>query len=302
MTRFQVRHKLRKACSIAKSTAVETLKVKQANVKASTTMLKATVVGLGTASTVLALVAVSPSAFAATIVGTELVLSVDVSGSVNSTEFNLQRQGYVDAFRNPTIQEQIAKIPGGIAATLSYWSFSAQQSVPWFLITDATSANAFADAIESTTRPFSGSTGIANAIDFAVNLLNTNDYDGTRRVIDISGDGVENVSSDDGLKTARDNAVQAGIIINGLPILTGDPDLDDYYQENVIGGSGSFLIAANDFSDFGNAVTQKIGREIKPDQPVPEPITILGSLAAGGIGVVLRRKKKQKDTGNTVSL
>ncbi|PMB03296.1 hypothetical protein CEN49_23655 [Fischerella thermalis CCMEE 5273] len=90
-----------------------------------------------------------------------------------------------------------------------------------------------ADAIESTTRPFSGSTGIANAIDFAVNLLNTNDYDGTRRVIDISGDGIENVSSDDGLKTARDNAVQAGIIINGLPILTGDPDLDDYYQRMI---------------------------------------------------------------------
>jgi len=115
-------------------------------------------------------------------------------------------------------------------------------------------------------------------------------------------DGVENVTSDDGLKTARDNAVQAGIIINGLPILTGDPDLDDYYQENVIGGSGSFLIAANNFSDFGNAVTQKIGREIKPDKPVPEPITILGSLAAGGVGIVLRRQKKQKDTANSVRL
>jgi len=188
MTKFQVRQKLHKACSIAKSTALEALKVRQANVKLSKTMLNATVVGLGTASTVLALGAISPSVFAATIVGTELVLSVDVSGSVNSSEFNLQKQGYADAFRNPTIQEEIAKIPGGIAATLSYWSFSAQQSVPWFLITDATSANAFADAIESTTRPFSGSTGIANAIDFAANLLNTNDYDGTRRVIDVSGD------------------------------------------------------------------------------------------------------------------
>ncbi|MGJ5673762.1 MAG: PEP-CTERM sorting domain-containing protein [Nostochopsis sp.] len=298
MTRFQIRQKFCKACSMAKSTAVEALNVRQANVKSSTTILQATVVALGTASTILALGAISPSAFAATIVGTELVLSVDVSGSVDSSEFNLQKQGYVDAFRNPTIQDQIANVPGGIAVTLSYWSSSAEQSVPWYLITDATSANLFADAIESTTRPFSGSTSIDNAIDYAANLINTNDYDGTRKVIDVSGDGAENVTSDASLRATRDNAVQSGITINGLPILNDDPDLDDYYKDNVIGGSGSFSIAANDFTDFGDAVTQKIGREIKPEQPVPEPITILGSLVAGGMGIVLHRKKKQKNTVN----
>ncbi|GAB1543908.1 DUF1194 domain-containing protein [Scytonema sp. NUACC21] len=253
--------------------------------------------GLGTASAILALGVLSPLAsFAATIVGTELVLSVDVSGSISSNEFNLQRQGYVNAFRNPVIQNQIAKVPGGVAVALSYWSTNAVQSVPWTLLTDAVSANAFADAIAAAPRSSSGSTGIANAINFARNLIDNNDFVGNRRVIDVSGDGVENVSSVNTLRAARDNAVNAGIIINGLPILDGSSTLESYYSNNVVGGSGSFVIAANNFLDFENAITQKIGREIAPD-PVPEPLTILGSLAAGTIGVALRRKyQQQKDS------
>ncbi|ARV63271.1 hypothetical protein BZZ01_27525 [Nostocales cyanobacterium HT-58-2] len=256
--------------------------------------------GLGTASAVLALGTLSPSAsFAATIVGTELVLSVDVSGSITSSEFNLQRKGYANAFRNPTIQNQIAALPGGLAATLSYWSTNAVQSVPWTLISDAASANKFADAIEAVSRPSSGNTGIANAITFAQNLLDSNDFVGNKRIIDVSGDGRENVKSDTALRAARDNAVNAGIIINGLPILGSSANLDTYYKDNVIGGSDSFVIAANNFSTFGDAVAQKIGREVAPPpNPVPEPLTILGSLAAGSFGVALRRKYKQtpKDT------
>jgi hypothetical protein len=325
MTRFQVRRKLRRACSKAKYVVFGTLTVGQTDIcqggfresigKATLNFLPtyfqnkytrgAAVIGLGTASAVLALGALSPSAsFAATIVGTELVLSVDVSGSISKSEFNLQRQGYVNAFRNPTIQNTIASLPGGLAATVSYWSSNAVQSVPWTLITNAAEANAFADAIEASTRPSSGLTGITNAITFAQNLLDTNDFIGNKRVIDVSGDGPENVRSIADLRTARDNAVNAGIIINGLPILGSTRStLDEYYTNNVIGGSGSFVIAANDFSNFGDAVTQKIGREVAPDpervpDPVPEPLTILGSLAAGSFGVALRRKynkQQQKD-------
>ncbi|MCX7594364.1 MAG: PEP-CTERM sorting domain-containing protein [Fischerella sp.] len=270
-----------------------TKRLRQATAKGKTVFL-----GLGTISTLVTLSVLSPSAsFAATIVDTELVLSVDVSGSVDSSEFNLQRQGYANAFRNPTIQEQIAALPGGIATTLSYWGSDAEQSLPWFHITDAASANAFADAIAATKRPFSGATGVANAIDFAKNLLDTNDYDGKRKVIDVSGDGRDNVSGVGKLQVARDKAVDAGIVINGLPILNDEPDLDRYYQDNVIGGSGSFTIPANDFSNFEKAVTKKIGREIVKSKPeVPEPVTILGSLTAGGVGVALRRKKIQQST------
>jgi Protein of unknown function (DUF1194) len=276
MTRFQVRKKLHTICSTGR--------------------LKASVVSLGTATAVLTLGVLSPLAsFAATIVGTELVLSVDVSGSISNSEFNLQRQGYVNAFKNPVIQNQIANLPGGLAATLSYWSRGAVQSVPWTLITDAASANAFADAIGATVRPFAGSTRIGPAINFAKNLIETNDFIGNRKVIDVSGDGRSNVSA---TQAARNNAVNAGIIINGLPILAGNSSLETFYRDNVIGGSGSFVIAANNFSDFESAVTQKIGREIasNPD-PVPEPLTILGSIAAGTIGVALRRKyQQQKDS------
>ncbi|GAA6618952.1 PEP-CTERM sorting domain-containing protein [Scytonema sp. NUACC26] len=274
MSRFQIRRKLRAICSTGR--------------------LKTSVVSLGTASAVLTLGVLSPLAsFAATVVDTELVLSVDVSGSVDNNEFNLQRQGYVNAFKNPSIQNQIANLPGGIAATLSYWSDNAVQSVPWTLITNTAQANAFADAIAAAPRASNDNTGIANAINFAQNLLDTNDFIGNRRVIDVSGDGSENVSSLNALRAARDNAVNAGIIINGLPILNDDADLGTYYSNNVIGGAGSFVTAASNFSDVNGAVAQKIGREVAP---VPEPLTILGSLAAGTIGVALRRKyQQQKD-------
>jgi Protein of unknown function (DUF1194) len=314
MTRFQVRKKLRKACSKAKNVAVETLSIGQRNVsqgKASMNFvptcfpnvssiyrLGATVMGLGTASAVLTLGVLSPSAsFAATIVGTELVLSVDVSGSVSSDEFNLQRQGYVNAFRNSDIQNKITVLPGGIAATLSYWASSAVQSVPWTRITNAAEANAFADALAAAARPFGGGTDIDNAINYASSLIATNDFEGNRKVIDVSGDGV-NSGSIASLQTARNNTVNAGITINGLAILNDVSNLDTYYANNVIGGPGAFVIAANNFLDFENAVTQKIGREITPD-PVPEPFTILGSLAAGGIGVALRRKQKQQEKEGT---
>jgi Protein of unknown function (DUF1194) len=288
MTRFQVRKKLHQAASKAKFVAIPL-----ANKLSATKKL--TTLGLGATSVLLTLGVISPSAsFAASIgVATELVLSVDVSGSVDNSEFNLQKQGYVNAFRDTGLQDQISRLQGGIAATLSYWSSSAVQSTNWFYITDAASANSFADAIAATTRPFSGSTGIASAINFASNLLDTNDYVGTRKVIDVSGDGSENVSTLNALRTARDNAVNKGITINGLPILNDERNLDDYYTDNVIGGSGSFVLAANNFADFDTAIKQKIGREIATE-PVPEPITILGTLTAAGIGAAMRRKSKLK--------
>jgi Protein of unknown function (DUF1194) len=274
MTKFQVRNKLRQA------------------VTAIPFASKLSTLGIGATSILLTLGALSPSAsFAASIgVATELVLSVDASGSISNSEFNLQKQGYVNAFKDATIQNKISSLPGGIAATLSYWSTSAQQSVSWFHITDTASANNFADAIAATIRPFSGGTDIDNAITFAANLLDTNDFVGTRRVIDVSGDGT-NSSGINTLKAARDNAVNRGIIINGLPI--GSSSLTNYYRDNVIGGSGSFVLAANSFADFDNAIKQKIGREIATE-PVPEPITILGTLTAGGIGAAMRRKSKLK--------
>jgi len=224
-------------------------------------------------------------------VAVELALLVDVSGSVSSSEYNLQKGGYVDAFRDAGLQSAIASLSGGIAVSYIEWSSSNQQSalVGWTQITDATSANSFADAIEASARAFANSTAPGSAINFAVPLFNNN-YEGLRNIIDVSGDGAQNDGSS--TSAARDNALANGIdAINGLPILGSEANLDTWYQNNIVGGTGSFLLAANSFEDFGRAVLDKIGREINPN-PVPTPgVFSLMGIALLGMYSMRNRKK-----------
>ncbi|NJN22943.1 MAG: DUF1194 domain-containing protein [Leptolyngbya sp. RL_3_1] len=260
---------------------------------------------------------IAPATQAATLVNTELVLSVDASGSVSPVEFALQQQGYVAAFRDAELIELIAQLDRGIAVTLQYWGTIPAGALGWYHITDAASAHAFADAIAATTNPFSRSaTNIAAALDSATTLLLTNAFEGDRRVIDISGDGTQNVnlagtafcsavyesanSTDPNctslVTTARDRANAAGITLNGLPILTDFAPLDDYYLTYVVGGEGAFIQAAETFGDFGTAVKTKIKREIAPAPgaaSVPEPSMVLGVLALGGLGATVKRWREQ---------
>jgi hypothetical protein len=217
-----------------------------------------------------AVLAAIPS-FGAT-VGLDLSLLVDVSGSVDSTEFNLQKTGYVNAFSNAAVQNAILNSVGGaIRVNLIYWSGSGeqQQAVGWTLIDSVASANAFAAAINGTSRPFSGSTAPGSAINFAVSHFT---FDaGARQVIDVSGDGSEN----DGANTitARNNALAAGIDqINGLPILGSEANLQTWYAANIQGGAGSFTIPAASFGDFAVAIEDKLVREISG---VPEPSSVI---------------------------
>jgi hypothetical protein len=210
-------------------------------------------------------------------VDVELVLAVDISGSIDPTDARLQRGGYVSALRDPEVILAIESgMHGRIAVAYVEWAGETHQHtvLDWTLIESRTDAIAFSGALAEA--PFwKGSwTSISGAIDYAVALFEGNGYDGLRRVIDISGDGYNNHGRP--VEDARDEAVAAGITINGLPILhdRASPlgsrppdDLDRYFEQRVIGGPGAFVIVARDFSDFARAVLAKLQLEIAGEVP-----------------------------------
>jgi hypothetical protein len=203
-------------------------------------------------------------AFAQTAVDLQLVLAVDASGSVDQWRFELQKQGYVAAFRDPRVLHAIQSgATQAIAVTMVQWTGPALQLqvLPWTLIKDATTAHAFATAIAATPRQlFSGGTSISGVIDYAVPLMWESQFKGTRCVIDISGDGSNNRGRP--AASARDDAVRAGIVINGLPILALEPGLERYFSSNVIGGPGAFVIATESYETFADAILKKLIREM----------------------------------------
>jgi uncharacterized protein DUF1194 len=218
----------------------------------------------------LVLLLLAPAARAQVAVDLELVLAIDISRSIDDEEARLQREGYIAAFTNPRVIDAIqGGTLGAIAVSYVEWaSYDYQRTViPWTLVRDGESAAAFAEKIGELPRLSMSWTSISGAIDHSVRLFGQG-YRGTRRVVDISGDGVNNNGRP--ASVARDEAVARGIVINGLPILNDRPNfgrpaelnLDKYYEEYVIGGPGSFMIAAEDFEAFAGAILAKLIREI----------------------------------------
>ncbi len=198
-----------------------------------------------------------------TTVELELALAVDVSGSVDHTEFALQVQGLSVAFRHPSVAAAIeATGPAGIAVAVVQWSCPGRQArvVDWTWLRSAADARRLAGRIAAMGRRFAGETSIEFALRFAMRELAANDYNARRSVIDISGDGRSHQGDD--TAGVRDRVVAAGITINGLAILNEAPDLDSYYREAVVGGPGSFLMIADDYQDFVTAIRRKLVREI----------------------------------------
>jgi hypothetical protein len=214
--------------------------------------------------TLLSMVALGLPAVAQPQVDLHLVLAVDASGSVDQVRFELQKRGYVAAFRHARVLQAIRSGPNqAIAVTMVQWTGPAMQVdvVGWTLIGDEESAAAFATAIERAPRQlFSGGTSISGAIDYSMTLFPRSPFRGGRRVIDISGDGSNNRGRP--VTLARDEAIASGIGINGLPILALEPDLDRYYQDYVIGGPGAFVIAARNYETFADAILKKLISEI----------------------------------------
>jgi len=193
-----------------------------------------------------------------------LVLAVDCSGSVRAEHYELQQKGYADAFRHRRVIEAIlGGLHGGIAVTYFQWSGPAyhNHTIPWTLLRNRADVMAFASALASAPRTiFSGGTAPAEAIDYGAALLERVPARVLRRVIDVSGDGRSNRGRPPA--QARDAAVAKGITINGLPILHMESDIDDYYEKNIIGGPGSFMLSARDYVAFADAVRRKLILEI----------------------------------------
>lgn len=219
-------------------------------------------------------------AWAKTPVDLELLLAVDVSGSVDPAEAKLQRAGYVSALTSKPVMNAIKSgYLRRIAVAYVEWADSHRQHVvaDWTLIDGEKSAYAFAERLDAAPAARGRFTSISAAIDYAMPMFESNAFEGTRRVIDISGDGANNSGAV--VIGARDKAIAAGIVINGLPIVNDRPqgfgpqipNLDLYYRNCVIGGPGAFIVVANDFGSFAVAVRKKMILEIAGLTPPRAP-------------------------------
>lgn len=197
-------------------------------------------------------------------VALELVLAVDCSSSVEPNEYALQMQGIANAFRHTDVLQAIASaVPNGIAVTVVQWSGAGMhsQGTEWLHVHDSKTAEEAAKTIENMPRFMRwGSTAIGEAVAYSQSLFADNNFEGLRKVIDVSGDGTSN----QGLSPSflRSDAIAAGITINGLAILNDEPALDVYYKQEVIAGPRAFVERAENFQDFARAIRRKLVREI----------------------------------------
>ena len=211
--------------------------------------------------------ALLPSAALATQpVDIELVLAIDLSGSVDGAEQALQRDGLAAAFRDREVVDAIGSLAGGAAMALVGWAGAGQERmlVPWCHLSGRASAADFADRIAAALPArFDGpaKTAIGDALAWSLAPLASNAFTG-RRVVDVAGDG----RSTDGAYPGpeRDKGVAAGATINGLVILNEEPYLDEYYRLTVIGGPGAFVMSIADYGDYAVAIRRKLLRELAP--------------------------------------
>jgi hypothetical protein len=218
-------------------------------------------------------------------VDVELVLAVDVSYSMDMEELAIQREGYAQAIVSKEFLSALKTGPvGKIAVTYFEWAASTDQKliIPWRIIDGPESADAVAAEIMLTPIRRASRTSISGAIQFAMPLFENNAYVGLRRVIDISGDGPNNNGAP--VTLARDEAIAKGIVINGLPIMAKElsystmdiEHLDLYYEDCVIGGPGSFVVAIKERERFKEAIRTKLVMEVAGRQPEPRVVPVAG--------------------------
>jgi hypothetical protein len=213
-------------------------------------------------------------------VDVELILAVDVSYSMDMDELAVQREGYAQAVISSEFLQALKTGPTGkIAVTYFEWAASHDQKViiPWRIIDGPESAGAVAEEILKAPLRRASRTSISGAINFGMGLFADNPYRGLRRVIDVSGDGPNN--NGEPVTVARDAALAKGVVINGLPFMVKETNaatmdienLDVYYEDCVIGGAGSFVVAIQGRDKFKEAIRTKLVMEVAgrvPERPV----------------------------------
>jgi hypothetical protein len=211
-----------------------------------------------------------------------LVLAADISRSVDERKFKLQREGYAAAIADPRVVRAMrAGAHGRIALCFMEWASDIDQKVvvDWMIVGSDMEAQVFSARVREAPRAFLGRTSISAAIDYSMGLLGRSPFQAARRIIDVSGDGTNNSGRD--VTAARDAAVAQGVLINGLVILSEVPlatnpmhthppgGLTAYYENNVIGGPGAFVLEASSFEAFGQLLISKLIKEIAaaPSRP-----------------------------------
>lgn len=206
-------------------------------------------------------------------VDVELVLLADASGSIDSGEIRLQRQGYADALVHREVLSAIARgAKGRIAVTFIEWGDDENQDVvvPWMVIDGEASAKAFGAALLGKPRRAYGRNAIGAAIAKGQSEIEGNSYEGLRKVIDLSADSANSWLGIP-IAEARVKALAAGIVINGLAVLCRSADcsgrpayynLEEAFARTIIGGPGSFVVTVDDPSTFTDAVRRKLVLEL----------------------------------------
>ena len=235
-----------------------------------------------------------------------LFLSTDVSGSISSTDYSTQRLGWSNAFLKPSIKSYIAASPNGIAVAVGQWATAAfaptstspydlPQAIAWTHLTNAASVNSFAAQLATMARQGTGtgntcvSCGLNAAVASIQNAISTGLFDAPTKIIDISSDGIDNVTNVAAVQTARNNAASQGIHINALAIegLAGT-NVTDYYNNNVITPKpDAFVKTVTGIGEFEAAATIKLEREVIG---APGPLPVFGAMAAFGWAGRLRKR------------
>jgi hypothetical protein len=238
-------------------------------------------------------------------VDVQLVLAVDVSYSMDPEEQALQREGYMAAITSREFMLAIKEgMHGKVAMTYFEWAgvHHRQIIVPWRLIDGPESADAFAADIARARYTRASRTSISGALEFGSLLFNGSGYRGLRRVIDVSGDGVNN--NGPLVNVTRDEVLAKGITINGLPIILKRPNrgtmdidnLDVYYEDCVIGGPGSFVIPIRDRDEFKKAIRTKLVLEIAGRTPERRVVPV--SAAQPRVSCTIGERLWQERWGN----